>query len=328
MSSWFSSIDMMSIFAAICSLFGYSLSILYLSYLKKRQETRDWNKRLGGTIQDLPDPKIQARKLLKEEKSADPFIDKIRKFDRFAQWIEHTGLHISPFSYVISGLVLAGIIFSFLVFFLQTSFVFSFFIGTFSSFLIFRYLILFLIKKQKRKFMDNFPVALDIIYRGLRAGHSTDQALAMVAAQTEGLLGDIFRMLADKMGLGESLEVVLSDTANKLGIDDFRMFAIVLVLQQETGGSLAEAMNNFSKIIRSRQYLKKKMKVLTGEVRGTALILTAIPFGITFLIYLFNPTYLSVLVDTQRGQKVLLGGLCLLAVGLWTIFHMAYKDMY
>jgi len=102
---------------------------------------------------------------------------------------------------------------------------------------------------KKNKFLEEFPIALDMIHRALRAGHSSERALEMVAARSTGPLGGVFQQISDKIRLGEPPEIVLAEMSNRIGIDEFRMLSIVLVLQRETGGSLAESVENFSKII-------------------------------------------------------------------------------
>src|SRR5262249_54817393 len=161
--------------------------------------------------------------------------------------------------------------------------------------------------------------------RALRVGHSTDRALAMVAEQGMGLVGETFKSLTEKMQLGAPMEIALAEVANHLGIEEFRMLAIVLILQRETGGSLAEVTDNFANIIRARENLRKKVQSLTAEVRVTAIILTSIPIFIFAVIYVVNPTYFNPLFYTEKGHVLLLIGSAMLVSGIAIIMKMAYR---
>lgn len=212
--------------------------------------------------------------------------------------------------------------------FFHAPFVLSFVIGTASACFFPWLLVVILTHRRKNLFLNEFPISLEMIKRALRAGHSVDRALEMVAEQDKGLTGKIFHEITNRTRLGESLESVLADISNRIGIDDFRMLAIVLVLQRETGGSLAEAVENFSKVIRAQENIRKKVKALTGEVRATATIITCIPFFIFGAVYFASPRYLEPLFITETGHTILIVGASMLSIGIGMIFRMIYKDIY
>lgn len=124
------------------------------------------------------------------------------------------------------------------------------------------------------------------------------------------------------------MEIALAEVANRLGIEEFRMLAIVLILQRETGGSLAEVTDNFANIIRARENLRKKVQSLTAEVRVTAIILTSIPIFIFGIIYVVNRTYFNPLFYTEKGHILLLIGGGMLVSGIAIIMKMAYREYY
>lgn len=319
-------ITLFSVFAAFLVLGGYSILLLY----RKRHTKKgiDWRTRLGQILPSK-DKQKEALSLLKEHPSPDTFfVSKLPKVEGMKEWIQHTGLDISPLLLVLFG-GLAGIAIGlFLIFLLKANLVFSILFGMASAFFLPWIFITVLSLKRKNKFLEGFPIALDIIRRALRAGHSADRALEMAAEHSSGPVQEAFRTIVDKMRLGEPPEQALGEMANRIGIDDFRMLAIVIILQRETGGSLAEAIENFSKIIRARQNLRKKMKALSAEVRVTALILTAIPFFILGAVYITSPRYLDDMFYTENGRILLLIGGAMLCTGIIIIIRMAYKEIY
>lgn len=291
-------------------------------------EGMDWRKRLG---QFLPSQNKQkeALSLLKKHPSTDTFFQsKLPKVEGIKEWIQHSGLEIHPFILILFN-ILAGVgIVLIFIFVLKANIIFSILFGITSAFFLPWLFITVLAMKRKNKFLGEFPVALDIIRRALQAGHSADRALEMAAEHSSGPVQETFRTVTDKMRLGEPSEKALGEMANRVGIDDFRMLAIVLILQRETGGNLAEAIENFSKIIRARQNLRKKMKALSAEVRVTALILTAIPLFILGAVYVTSPQYLDPLFYTEKGNFLLLIGGTMLFSGIVIIIRMAYKEIY
>jgi tight adherence protein B len=212
--------------------------------------------------------------------------------------------------------------------FFNISLILSFLIGVVLSFMITWGGISYLRNRNKELFLQEFPIALDIIRRALRAGFSTEKALEIVAEQQKGLIGNAFKTISDRMRLGENTEAILADMSNRIGLNEFRLLAIVFVLQRETGGSLADSAENLANVIRARENLRKKVKSVTGEVRATAAVLTSLPFVSLFLIYLARPKYLEPLFITQAGNYLLIIGGVFLFLGVIIIYRMTHKDLY
>lgn len=320
-------INIITIGIAVLIMVIYALYVLYFSRNKKRHSDFDERLRRTSANADSKDEAVHLP-LLKEAPTDAYFKTKLPKIEGLEQWIQHAGLEIRPSLFVLASIIVGLIIGSILIFYFKTNFLISFLIAVLSSFLIPWALIAFLTSQKKTKFLEEFPVALDIIRRALRAGHSIDRSINMVIEQVSGPVGESFKRIVDQLTLGKPFDEVLADMANRLGIDDFRMLAIVIVLQRETGGSLAESIDNFSKIIRARQTLRKKVKALTAEVRVTAIILSAIPFAIFFLVYFSTPHYFDPLFNTESGRTLLITGILMLVTGIGIIIRMAYKETY
>ncbi len=323
-------VDLLSVIVAITFMAGYGLFMFFLSSHKKRKEDLNLKRRLGELFKASSQKEAVTSSLIKESFSETDnyFKSRLPKIEGFTEWIQHTGLDIDPIFFGIGSVLLGVVIFLITFFIVQANPIFALLFGIASAFVLPWLLVSYLTNVQKTKFLEDFPTALDMIQRALRAGHSSERAIEMVATRVTGPTGAAFQQIAEKMSLGEPPEVVLADVSNKVGIDEFRMLAIVLILQRETGGSLAESVENFSKIIRARQNLKKKVKALTGEVRATAILLTSIPFIITGIVYLTSPRYLDSLFYTSTGHTLLLIAGGMLSTGITIIFRMAYKDIY
>jgi tight adherence protein B len=322
-------INLLSIGSAMIVIIIYGIYFFYFSgYVSYNKELNTEKRLKNSSIESIGNKETKNLSLLK---TADPdtyFKSKLPKIEGLKEWIQHAGLEIRPGIFITVSIVV-GIISGFIFFFaLHMNFIIAILLAILSTFFFPWVFIAFFTAQRKKKFLEDFPVALDIIRRSLRAGHSIDRSIGMVVEELSGPVQLAFKQLVDQLQIGVPFEKALADLANSIGINDFRMLAIVMVLQRETGGSLAEAIDNFAKIIRARQFLRKKVKSLTAEVRMTAMILAGIPFFIFGVVYLTTPTYFNPLFYTDRGQIVLWSGIFMLVLGIGIITRMTYKESY
>ncbi len=113
-----------------------------------------------------------------------------------------------------------------------------------------------MIKRRVSKFTNNFPDAIELMVRGLRSGLPITETLGIVASEIPGPVGVEFRMVADKMKIGRTMEAALQETADRLGTSEFQFFVITLAIQRETGGNLAETLSNLADVLRKRAQMK------------------------------------------------------------------------
>lgn len=176
--------------------------------------------------------------------------------------------------------------------------------------------------RMRKKIEDQFPVALDVFVRGLRAGHPIAAALDLLTVEMADPIGSQFGIVVDEVTYGADLRDALSAMADRWDLDDMRMFVVSLSVQNETGGNLAEILENLSQVIRERHSMMRKVRALSSEGRMTATMLTALPVLAFTLLFLGNPKfYLDVADDPAflPGYVVLL---TLYAIGFFTIRRM------
>ena len=176
--------------------------------------------------------------------------------------------------------------------------------------------------RMRKKIEDQFPVALDVFVRGLRAGHPIAAALDLLTVEMPDPIGSQFGIVVDEVTYGADLRDALSAMADRWDLDDMRMFVVSLSVQNETGGNLAEILENLSQVIRERASMMRKVRALSSEGRMTATMLTALPVLAFTLLFIGNPKfYLDVADDPAflPGYVVLL---TLYAIGFFTIRRM------
>jgi tight adherence protein B len=145
--------------------------------------------------------------------------------------------------------------------------------------------------RTRKKMQDQFPVALDVFVRGLRAGHPIAAALDLLTVEMPDPIGTQFGLVVDEVTYGAELRDALQSMAERWNLDDMRMFVVSLSVQNETGGNLAEILENLSKVIRERQSMMMKVRALSSEGRMTAVMLTVLPVFTFTLLFILNPSF-------------------------------------
>ncbi|MEO7635529.1 MAG: type II secretion system F family protein [Sphingomicrobium sp.] len=179
-----------------------------------------------------------------------------------------------------------------------------------------------LITRRVKKFTSNFPDAIDLMVRGLRSGLPITETLGIVAAELHGPVGVEFRMVADKMKIGRTMEGALQDTADRLGTAEFQFFVITLAIQRETGGNLAETLSNLSDVLRKRAQMKLKIRAMSSESKASAYIVGSLPFIVFGLVYWMNPSYMGNFFIDQRLIVAGIGGMVWMGIGAFIMLKM------
>jgi tight adherence protein B len=166
---------------------------------------------------------------------------------------------------------------------------------------------------------DQFPVALDVFVRGLRAGHPIAAALDLLTVEMPDPIGTQFGVVVDEVTYGAELRDALQAMAERWDLDDMRMFVVSLSVQSETGGNLAEILDNLSGVIRERHSMYLKVRALSSEGRMTALMLTVLPIFSFTLLFLSNPKFYLDVADDPYFLPGFLVLIMMYVIGFMTI---------
>jgi tight adherence protein B len=154
----------------------------------------------------------------------------------------------------------------------------------------------------RRKFLDQFPDAIDIIVRAVRAGLPVLEAMVIAAREIPGPVGDEFQRALDEMRIGVAMEEALQRMAERIRVPDFRFYAVSVALQRRTGGSLANTLTHLSSVIRGRKEIRQKAGALAAETKASVFVLSILPFAVSGGLWLINPAFMSVLFYDPRGR--------------------------
>lgn len=160
------------------------------------------------------------------------------------------------------------------------------------------------------------PDAADFIARALRAGHSFTNVLQIVGNELPEPLSTEFRIAREEINYGVPLGEALHNMAGRIPLTDLRYLVIAILIQRETGGNLAEILGNISNIIRGRLRLAAQVRVLSAEGRMSAWILGLLPFAVTGMMMMINPTYIQLLWTDPSGQRLVWYALGMIAIGV------------
>jgi tight adherence protein B len=166
-----------------------------------------------------------------------------------------------------------------------------------------------------------------MIVRSVRSGFPLSVALQMLAEQAEEPIRSEFRQVTDEVALGRNLNQALARLSTRLNEPDVRFFVVVLSVQQETGGNLAEIVGNLSMIIRKRKQLRHKIRAMTSEGKATGIILGGLPVLVFIALYFVQPGYLDPFFNDPSGRMMFAGVLGLLGLCFFVIKQMINVDI-
>ena len=160
-------------------------------------------------------------------------------------------------------------------------------------------------KKRLKKFLQLLPDALDLMSRGLSAGHAFTEALQMVSSEMPEPISSEFRKTYDEQNLGLSLKLALENLVHRVPLLDLRMCVTAIMIQRETGGNLSELLEKVAYTIRERFRIMEDLKTLTLSSRWSAWLLCALPIFLAVYMTFMNPTYMEVMWRDPRGHTLL-----------------------
>jgi tight adherence protein B len=172
-------------------------------------------------------------------------------------------------------------------------------------------------KKNQRlkKFEEQFPEAIDLIARALRAGHAFTTGLAMAAEEIPAPVGQEFKLLYDRQNFGMPLPEAMRAFAARIPLIDARFFVTAVLTQRETGGNLGEVLDNLSSVIRERFKVKRQVRVLTAHGRITGWILAGLPPALAAAMFVMSPGHMQILTNDALGVQMIIAGLSLQVIG-------------
>jgi tight adherence protein B len=168
---------------------------------------------------------------------------------------------------------------------------------------------------RTKRFEEQFPEALDLLSRAIRAGHAFQTAMGMVADELPAPVGIEFKKSFEQQNFGLPLREVLDQMAERVPLLDVKFFVTAVTIQRETGGNLAEILDNLAHVVRERFKILRQVRVHTAHGRFTGYVLLALPASLAVALSFINPEHMKLLFEERMGQMMIAGAIVMQAIG-------------
>lgn len=195
-------------------------------------------------------------------------------------------------------------------------------VGTLAALVVPHFVTGFLVNRRRGKFSKLFPDAIGLMVRGLKAGLPIVESMIVVGREVSDPVGEEFRRVGDQVRVGQGIDESLWAIAKRLNLPEFNFLVITLAIQRETGGNLAETLENLDDMIRKRQQMKLKVKAMSSEAMATAMIIGSLPFVMTAILFLVSRKYILTLFQTDIGHILLGVGGTWMSIGFFVMSQM------
>ena len=291
-------------------------------YLPAELERRRVERRLKDvSLTQAPASVDEASLVTQPAESSLPVVDKIlartSAGPSLAKLIEQAGYQITPGSLVgmIVGLAIVSGLLTRLFFHQAFAPAVAAAVGVAAP-------IVFLMNRRSarlRAFEEQFPEALDLLSRALKAGHAFQTALGMVADELKPPVGPEFKKTFDQQNYGLPLRDVLLQMTENVPIMDVRFFVTAVLIQKETGGNLSEILESLGRVIRERFKIRRQIRIHTAHGRFTGFVLLALPAGLAIVLSVLNPEHMDLLFKERLGQMMLAVAIVMQIIGFFWI---------
>jgi tight adherence protein B len=172
--------------------------------------------------------------------------------------------------------------------------------------------------RRQAAFAEQLDDVLQLMAGSLRAGHSLLRAVDSVSTEADSPTSEEFARIVNETRVGRDLNDALDEVAERMGSDDFTWVAQAIAIHREVGGNLAEVLDAVGHTIRERNAIRRQVKALSAEGKLSAVVLMALPFGVTGFISMSNPAYIAKFTESLAGYAMLsVAAVMLLVGGLW-----------
>ena len=240
--------------------------------------------------------------------------------------IQQAGLDWSRQSYLV-GSGIAAVLLGALVYIVEDSIAIAAAAALVAGFGLPSWILNHLKKRRLAKIINEFPNAVDVVIRGIKAGLPLGDCLRVIASEAAEPLRSEFRRVVEAQTMGLSVGEAVERMAERVPITETNFFAIVIGIQQKAGGNLTEALGNLSRVIRERKKMKGKIKAVSSEAKASAGIIGCLPFVVGTLVWVVSPDYISLLWTTSTGRMMMAAGLFWMSIGIFVMKKMINFDI-
>lgn len=190
-----------------------------------------------------------------------------------------------------------------------------------------RWVLSFLVKRRQNRFLEEFPNALDVMYRSIKSGLPLNDSVRLIASDGQEPVKSEFQRVVEAQQVGMSIPEGINRMMLTMPLSEVNFFGTVITIQAQAGGNLSEALANLSKVLRERRKMKAKVSALSMEAKASAVIIGALPFIVAMLVYFTSPDYIMVLFTDTRGHLILGVSALWMSIGILVMRQMINFDI-
>lgn len=189
-----------------------------------------------------------------------------------------------------------------------------------------RWFVNFRRKRRFNAFLNEFPNAVDVIVRGVRAGLPLNECLAIISREAKEPIKSEFLAIVDAQRMGIPITEAITKLFDNVPLAESNFFGIVISIQSSAGGNLSEALGNLSNVLRDRKKMKAKVQAMSAEAKASGGIIASLPFLVGGIVYLTSPDYIMVLFTHPTGNLILVGSAIWMSMGVFVMKKMINFD--
>jgi len=261
---------------------------------------------VAATARRTKESNDQAEKTARRKQIADGLRELEKKNRRrlgLEARLEQAGLKISRRQFIVMSMTF-GFLLAAITNFETKSPLLAFFVAVIGVGGLPRLLLTRLRTRRINRFVENFPNAIDVIVRGVKAGLPLGDTIRIAANESVEPVKSEFRKIVESVSLGLTLPEAVERMAQRVPITETNFFSIVIAIQGKAGGNLSEAVGNLSRVLRERKKMKGKISAMSMEAKASAAIIGAVPFLVVGALYFSSPRYVSLLWTTSHGRII------------------------
>ncbi|HWP15313.1 MAG TPA: type II secretion system F family protein [Xanthobacteraceae bacterium] len=189
-----------------------------------------------------------------------------------------------------------------------------------------RWLLIYLKKRRENAFLHNFPDAVDVVVRGVKAGLPLGDCLRIISNEAPEPVKSEFQTVVESQAVGITMGDACAKLYERMPLPEANFFGIVVSIQQRAGGNLSEALGNLSRVLRDRKKMKAKIQAMSMEAKASAVIIAALPFAVMILVYISSPNYIELLWTHPTGRLMMACCAAWMLIGVFVMKKMINFD--
>jgi len=303
----------------------YVLAMPYMSGERKA------SKRVGNVAQGVQRRSAVPRSLQIRKQRVQDTIKNIeakqkpKKRVRLRIRLIRAGLSMKPSTYYLLS-CLTGVVGGFIVLVTGSSPLVSLLAAFACGFGLPRWILARMIKRRQAKFLLQFANSIDIIVRGIKSGLAFSDCMQIIARESPEPVRSEFADLVAQQKVGVPLSGAFERMFERMPLQEVNFFAIVIAIQNQIGGNLAEVLSNLAQVLRDRYRLEAKVRAFSAEAKASAIIIGALPPCVMLAVYFTSPGYISILWHDKLGNIMLIGGAIWMFIGVLVMRKMINFD--